>query len=112
MLNPDAIDNILHKLALQHPQQIVLDRAFLKFYMTSTTNLRGAVNIDDIDRTLLSNLHTIYLEKLKIKPNIIIILEKTLKYNNITTIILSTIEFPTDADATAFFSFLRKTPQN
>jgi hypothetical protein len=75
--------------------------------MTST-NLRGAVNIDDIDRNLLSNLHTIYLDKLKIKPNIIRILEKTLKYSNITTIILSTIEFPTDANATAFFSFLRK----
>ena len=107
MLNSDAINIILHKLALQHPQQIVLDKAFIKFYMTST-NLRGAVNIDDIDRNLLSNLHTIYLDKLKIKPNIIRILEKTLKYSNITTIILSTIEFPTDANATAFFSFLRK----
>jgi len=107
MLNSDAINIILHKLALQHPQQIVLDKAFIKFYMTSA-NLRGAVNIDDIDRNLLSKLHTIYLDKLKIKPNIIRILEKTLKYSNITTIILSTIEFPTDANATAFFSFLQK----
>ena len=111
MLNSDAINIILHKLALQHPQQIVLDKAFIKFYMTSLNklrNLRGALNIDDIDRNLLSNLHTIYLDKLKIKPNIIRILEKTLKYSNITTIILSTIEFPTDANATAFFSFLQK----
>ena len=107
MLNSDAINIILHKLALQHPQQIVLDKAFIKFYMTSA-NLRGAVNIDDIDRNLLSNLHTIYLDKLKIKPNIIRILEKTLKYSSITTIILSTIEFPSDANATAFFSFLQK----
>lgn len=109
MLNSDAINIILHKFALQHPQQIVLDKAFLVFYMTSLNklrNLRGS--IDDIDRNLLSNLHTIYLDKLKIKPNIIRILEKTLKYSNITTIILSTIEFPTDANATAFFSFLRK----
>jgi len=108
MLNPDAINAILNKLALQHPQQIVLDKAFLKFYMTSLNKLRDAVNIDDIDRNLLSNLHTIYLDKLKIKPNIIEILEKTLQYSSITTIILSTIEFPTDADAIAFFSFLRK----
>jgi hypothetical protein len=107
ILNPDAIDIILKKLALQHPQQIVLDKAFIKFYITSA-NLRGAVNIDIIDNILLSNLHTIYLENLKIKPNIIRILEKTLKYSNITTIILSTIEFPIDANATAFFSFLRK----
>ncbi len=109
MLNSDAINIILHKFALQHPQQIVLDKAFLVFYMTSLNklrNLRGS--IDDIDRNLLSNLHTIYLDKLKIKPNIIKILEKTLKYSNITTIILSTIEFPTDANATAFFSFLQK----
>lgn len=108
MLNSDAINIILHKLALQHPQQIVLDKAFIKFYMTSVSKLRGAVNIDDIDRNLLSNLHTIYLDKLKIKPNIIRILEKTLKYSSITTIILSTIEFPSDANATAFFSFLQK----
>jgi hypothetical protein len=109
MLNSDAIDIILHKLALQHPQQIVLDKEFLQFYMTSLNklrNLRGS--IDDIDRNLLSNLHTIYLDKLKIKPNIIRILEKTLKYSSITTIILSTIEFPSDANATAFFSFLQK----
>jgi len=107
ILNPDAIYIILKKLALQHPQQIVLDKEFINFYMTSA-NMRGAVNIDIIDITLLSNLHTIYLEKLKIKPNIIRILEKTLQYSNITTIILSTIEFPTYANATAFFSFLRK----
>lgn len=108
MLNPDAINIILHKFALQHPQQIVLDKAFIIFYMTSVSKLRGAVNIDDIDKNLLSNLHTIYLDKLKIKSNIIRILEKTLQYSSITTIILSTIEFPTDANATAFFSFLRK----
>jgi hypothetical protein len=63
---------------------------------------------EDIERNLLSNLHTIYLDKMKIKPDIIRILEKTLKYCNITTIILNTIEFPSDEDANAFLSFLQK----
>ena len=108
MLNPDVLDNVLNKLVLKHSQQIVLDKAFIEFYMTSVNNLRGAVKIDIIDKNLLSNLHTIYLDKLKIKENIIKILEKTLKYSSITTIILSTIEFSSNENATAFFSFLRK----
>lgn len=108
MLNPDVLNIVINEVALQHSQQIVLDKAFIKFYMTSAYNLQGAVNIDTIDTNLLSKLHTIYLDKLKIKPNIINILEKTLHYSSITTIILSTIEFPTDENATAFFSFLRK----
>ena len=108
MLNPDVINIVINEVALQHSQQIVLDKAFIKFYMTSANKLRGAVKIDIIDKNLLSNLHTIYLDELKIKENIIKILEKTLQYSSITTIILSTIEFPTDENATAFFSFLRK----
>ena len=108
MLNPDVLNIVINEVALQHSQQIVLDKAFIKFYMTSANKLRGAVKIDIIDKNLLSNLHTIYLDELKIKENIIKILEKTLQYSSITTIILSTIEFPTDENATAFFSFLRK----
>ena len=108
MLNPDVINIVINEVALQHSQQIVLDKAFIKFYMTSANKLRGAVKIAIIDKNLLSNLHTIYLDELKIKENIIKILEKTLQYSSITTIILSTIEFPTDENATAFFSFLRK----
>ena len=108
MLNPDVLNIVINEVALQHSQQIVLDKAFIEFYMTSAKNLRGAVKIDIIDKNLLSNLHTIYLDKLKIKPNIIKILEKTLQYSSITTIILSTIEFPSNENATAFFSFLRK----
>lgn len=76
--------------------------------MASANKLRGAVKIDIIDKNLLSNLHTIYLDELKIEDNIINILEKTLQYSSITTIILSTIEFPSNENATAFFSFLRK----
>ena len=108
MLNPDVLNIVINEVALQHSQQIVLDKAFIKFYMTSANKLRGAVKIDIIDKNLLSNLHTIYLDELKIKENIIKILEKTLKYSSITTIILSTIEFPSNENATAFFSFLRK----
>ena len=108
MLNPDVLNIVINEVALQHSQQIVLDKAFIKFYMTSANKLRGAVKIDIIDKNLLSNLHTIYLDELKIKENIIKILEKTLQYSSITTIILSTIEFPSNENATAFFSFLRK----
>lgn len=108
MLNNDVLNKVINEVALKHSQQIVLDKAFIKFYMTSAKNLRGAVNIDIIDKNLLSNLHTIYLDELKIKENIIEILEKTLQYSNITTIILSTIEFPSNENATDFFSFLRK----
>ena len=108
MLNPDVIDKVINEVALKHSQQIVLDREFIEFYMTSAKKLRDAVKIAIIDKNLLSNLHTIYFDELKIKENIIKILEKTLQYSSITTIILSTIEFPTDENATAFFSFLRK----
>jgi hypothetical protein len=108
MLNPDVLGKVINEVALKHSQQIVLDKEFIYFYMASANKLRGAVNIDTIDKNLLSNLHTIYLEKLKIKTNIIRILEKTLIYSNITTIILSTIEFPTNENAIAFFAFLRK----
>ena len=111
MLNPDVLNIIINEVALQHSQQIVLDREFIEFYM-ATNKLRGAVKIDIIDKNLLSNLHTIYLDKLKIKPNIIKILEKTLQYSSITTIILSTIEFPSNENATAFFTFLRKNAPN
>ena len=107
MLNPDVLNIVINEVALQHSQQIVLDREFIEFYM-ATNKLRGAVKIDIIDKNLLSNLHTIYLDELKIKENIINILEKTLQYSSITTIILSTIEFPSNENATAFFSFLRK----
>ena len=112
MLNNDVLNKVINEVALKHSQQIVLDKAFIKFYMTSAKNLRGAVNIDIIDKNLLSNLHTIYLDELKIKENIIKILEKTLRYSSITTIILSTIEFPSNENATAFFTFLRKNAPN
>lgn len=112
MLNPDVLNIVINEVALKHSQQIVLDKAFIEFYMASANKLQGAVNIDTIDTNLLSKLHTIYLDKLKIKDNIIKILEKTLKYSSITTIILSTIEFPSNENATAFFTFLRKNAPN
>lgn len=112
MLNNDVLNKVINEVALKHSQQIVLDKEFLKFYMASANKLQGSVKIEDIDKNLLSNLHTIYLDKLKIKPNIVKILEKTLKYNNITTIILCNVEFESDAIAASFFTFLRKNAPN
>ena len=108
ILPDDALNHILNKLVLKHSQQIVLDKEFLRFYMGSVNNLQGAVKIEDIDKNLLENLHTIYFDKLKIKPNIVKILEETLKYSSITTIILCNVEFESDAVAASFFAFLRK----
>ena len=108
ILPDDELNLVLNKFASTHPQQIVLDIKFLKFYMASANNLQGAVKIEDIDKNLLENLHTIYFDKLKIKPNIVKILEKTLKYSSITTIILNNVEFESDAVAASFFAFLRK----
>ena len=110
VLNPDVLNIVLNKLTLQHSQQIVLDREYIGFYTTSFKLLvtMKTMKTEDIERNLLSNLHTIYLDKMKINPYIIRILEKTLKYCNITTIILNTIEFPSDEDANEFFSFLQK----
>ena len=79
ILTDDALNHILNKLVLKHSQQIVLDKEFLRFYMGSVNKLQGAVKIEDIDKNLLENLHTIYFDKLKIKPNIIKILEKNIK---------------------------------
>ena len=68
MLNPDVLNIVINEVALQHSQQIVLDKAFIKFYMTSANKLRaGDVKIDIIDKNLLSNLHTIYFDELKNK---------------------------------------------
>jgi hypothetical protein len=110
VLNHDVLNIVLNKFRLQHSQQIVLDREYIGFYTTSFKLLvtMKTMKTEDIERNLLSNLHTIYLDKMKINPYIIRILEKTLKYCNITTIILNTIEFPSDEDANEFFSFLQK----
>ena len=110
VLTEDALSQVFKQVALQHPQQIVLNNDFLKFYKETTLNLHVSKNFnrEDLDTQLLSKLHTIYLNNSPITSENINILEKTLQYSSITTIILSTIEFPSNENATAFFSFLRK----
>ena len=90
-------------------KQIVLNNDFLKFYKETTLNLNVSKNFnrEDLDTRLLSKLHTIYLNNSPITSEIVKILEKTLKYNNITTIILCNVEFESDAIAASFFTFLR-----
>lgn len=110
VLTEDALSQVFKQVALQHPQQIVLNNDFLKFYKETTLNLNVSKNFnrEDLDTRLLSKLHTIYLNNSPITSEIVKILEKTLKYNNITTIILCNVEFESDAIAASFFSFLRK----
>ena len=109
VLTEDALSQVFKQVALQHPQQIVLNNDFLNFYKETTLNLNVSKNFnrEDLDTRLLSKLHTIYLNNSPITSEIVKILEKTLKYNNITTIILCNVEFESDAIAASFFTFLR-----
>ena len=65
--NQNEIDDALNILYPTSDQTFKpsLDKEFLKFYMASANKLQGSVKIEDIDKNLLSNLHTIYLDKLK-----------------------------------------------
>lgn len=110
ILPDDAVNLVLNKLASTHPQQIVLNNDFLNFYKEGRFKLHVSKksSIEHLDRQLLSKLHTIYLNDIPITSEIIKILEKTITYSSITTIILNNVEFESDAVAASFFAFLRK----
>jgi len=81
VLTEDALSQVFKQVALQHPQQIVLNNDFLKFYKETTLNLHVSKNFnrEDLDTRLLSKLHTIYLNNSPITSEIIKILEKNIK---------------------------------